>query len=570
MTDEKQVSTEPVPQPTIESEKTEVVVHRDSDVDDPKWATPDGEEPTEIEKATLRHISDKLSISIWLVAIVEFCERFTYYGLSALLQNYIQRPLDGSEGRGALGLGHRGATALSTFFQFWCYVTPLFGAIIADQYLGKYKAIVVFCFTYAAGLIVLFMTSLPFALRNGAGLPGFIVAVIIIGIGTGGIKSNVSPLIADQYTRRRMAVTTTKEGERVIIDPAVTIQRIYMIFYACINVGCLAMLATPFLERDVGFWSAYLMCTIVFFIGTLVLILGRKRYIVKPPHGTIITDAFKAIWMMIKARNMDAPKPSYQADLANGGTNVTWDDHFIEEVKRALVACKVFTFFPIFWVIYGQFSSNFVSQAGQMAGHGIPNNLMQNFDPISIIIAIPLLDRVVYPFLRKRHIEFQPITRITVGFLVASLAMMYAAIVQHMIYSAPPCYEYPLCELSKIDGVKQGNDVHIAIQAPAYIFIGLAEVFLSVTGLEYAYMKAPERLKSFVSGLFLLTNAFGSAIGLALTPVAYDPVIIWMFVGLCGASVTTAGIFWYLFHGLNKQEDKMNSLDKNYTGEDSS
>ncbi|KMU77334.1 peptide transport protein PTR2 [Coccidioides immitis RMSCC 3703] len=343
-----------------------------------------------------------------------------------------------------------------------------------------------------------------------------------------------------------------------------------MIFYACINVGCLAMLATPFLERDVGFWSAYLMCTIVFFIGTLVLILGRKRYIVKPPHGTIITDAFKAIWMMIKARNMDAPKPSYQADLANGGTNVTWDDHFIEEVKRALVACKVFTFFPIFWVIYGQFSSNFVSQAGQMAGHGIPNNLMQNFDPISIIIAIPLLDRVVYPFLRKRHIEFQPITRITVGFLVASLAMMYAAIVQHMIYSAPPCYEYPLCELSKIDGVKQGNDVHIAIQAPAYIFIGLAEVFLSVTGLEYAYMKAPERLKSFVSGLFLLTNAFGSAIGLALTPVAYDPVIIWMFVGLCGASVTTAGIFWYLFHGLNKQEDKMNSLDKNYTGEDSS
>ncbi|KMU77333.1 hypothetical protein CISG_06374 [Coccidioides immitis RMSCC 3703] len=121
MTDEKQVSTEPVPQPTIESEKTEVVVHRDSDVDDPKWATPDGEEPTEIEKATLRHISDKLSISIWLVAIVEFCERFTYYGLSALLQNYIQRPLDGSEGRGALGLGHRGATALSTFFQFWCY-----------------------------------------------------------------------------------------------------------------------------------------------------------------------------------------------------------------------------------------------------------------------------------------------------------------------------------------------------------------------------------------------------------------------------------------------------------------
>ncbi|EEP76510.1 hypothetical protein UREG_01359 [Uncinocarpus reesii 1704] len=545
----------------VDMEKTEVVIHRDSDSDDPKAITPDGEEPTEYEKATLRHVSDPLSISVWLVAIVEFCERFTYYGLSALLQNYVQRPLDGSEGRGALGLGHRGATGLTTFFQFWCYVTPLVGAIIADQYLGKYKTIVLFCITYAVGLLVLLFTSLPIALRNGAGLGGFIVAVVVIGLGTGGIKSNVSPLIADQYTRRRMAISTTKEGERVIIDPAVTIQRIYMVFYCCINFGCLATIPTPFMERDVGFWSAYLMCTVVFFIGTGVLIAGRKRYIVKPPNGTIITDAFKAIWMMVKARNMDAPKPSYQAE--HGGTSVAWNDHFVEEVKRSLVACKVFTFFPIFWVVT-------VFSAGQMAGHGIPNNLMQAFDPISIIVAIPILDRFVYPFLRKRRIQFLPITRITVGFLVASLAMMYAAIVQHLIYTAPPCYNMPLCEASIVDGVKQGNNVHIAIQAPAYMFIGLAEVFLSVTGLEYAYMKAPESLKSFVSRLFLLTNAFGAALGLALTPVAYDPAIIWMFVGLCGAAVVTAGIFWFLFRGLNKEEDKMNSLDKNYTGEESS
>lgn len=241
-------------------------------------------------------------------------------------------------------------------------VTPLFGAIVADQYLGKYKAILIFCIVYFVGLLVLFFTSLPVALENGAGLGGFIVGIIVIGLGTGGIKSNVSPLIAEQYTRRRMAVHTTPKGERVIIDPAVTIQRIYMVFYACINIGCLAMLTTPFMERDVGYWSAFLMCTCVFFVGTVILVLGRKRYVVRPPTGSIITDAFRAIWMMVKSRNMDAPKPSYQAALEGGGATVTWDDHFIDEVKRALVACKVFTFFPIFWVIYGNFSSNFVSQ----------------------------------------------------------------------------------------------------------------------------------------------------------------------------------------------------------------
>lgn len=237
------------------------------------------------------------------------------------------------------------------------------GAIVADQYLGKYKAILLFCITYAVGLIILVCTSIPAALENGAGLGGFIAAVIVIGLGTGGIKSNVSPLIADQYTRRRMAIHTSPKGERVIIDPAVTIQRIYMVFYACINVGCLAMLATPFMERDVGYWSAYLLCTCVFMVGTVILVLGRKRYVVKPPTGSIITDAFRAIWIMIKNRDMDAPKPTYQAAIGGGaGLTVPWTDHFIEEVKRALVACKVFTFFPIFWVIYGQFSSNFVSQ----------------------------------------------------------------------------------------------------------------------------------------------------------------------------------------------------------------
>lgn len=83
--------------------------------------TPDGDEPTEQETKALRHVAENLPISAWLVAVVELCERFTYYGMSGLFQNYVNNPLDGSQGRGALGLGHQGATGLTTFFQFWCY-----------------------------------------------------------------------------------------------------------------------------------------------------------------------------------------------------------------------------------------------------------------------------------------------------------------------------------------------------------------------------------------------------------------------------------------------------------------
>lgn len=235
-------------------------------------------------------------------------------------------------------------------FLLIAIVTPILGAIIADQYLGKYNTILFFCFVYIAGLLILTTTSIPGALENGAGLGGFIASIIIIGLGTGGIKSNVAPLIADQYKRRQMAVSTDpKTGERIILDPAITIQRIYMIFYFCINVGSLALLPTPYMERDVGFWSAYLLCLCVFLVGTVVLVLGRKAYVVRPPQGSIITDAFRVLWMMVKNRKMDAAKPSYQA--AMGKTVVTrWDDHFVEEVKRSLVACKVFCFYPIYWV----------------------------------------------------------------------------------------------------------------------------------------------------------------------------------------------------------------------------
>ena len=60
------------------------------------------------------------------------------------------------------------------------------------------------------------------------------------------------------------------------------------------------------------------------------------------------------------------------------------------------------------------------------------------------------------------------------------------------------------------------------------MLIGISEIFASVTGLEYAYTKAPPGMKSFVQAMYLLTNAFGSALGEALTPVAYDPAILWM------------------------------------------
>ncbi|GAB1735404.1 hypothetical protein NU219Hw_g3038t1 [Hortaea werneckii] len=533
------------------------------DVDIQVGETEEGEEPNEYEKKTLRRIGDKFPKKAYLVALVELCERFTYYGCQGLFQNYINNNPDGTDGTPGLGLGHAGATGLNVFFQFFCYITPILGAIVADQYIGRYKAILLFAGIYWVGLIILWTTALPMAIQDGSSLGGYIAAIIIIGFGTGGIKSNIAPLIVDQYDRRVMAVTTLKEtGERVILDPAITFQRIYMMFYACINIGCLSLLATPFMEKYCGFWTAFLMCWLMFCVAVGVLIFCKNRYVVRPPQGSVITDSFKALGLMIANFNTDAPKPSWRS--ANGKTKIVpWNDHFIDELKRALRACKVFCFYPIFWVCYGQFSSNFVSQAAQMQGHGMPNDLMQNFDPISIIVFIPILDKLVYPALRKARVELKPIARITIGFCLAGLCLAYAAIVQHIIYSAGPCYKNPLdCPAgTAADGKALPNHVHIAVQTPAYVFIGLAEIFISVTGLEYAYTKAPTSMKSFIQSLYLFTSAIGSALNEALVPATGDPDIMWMYTGIACASVIVAAIFWFTFSHYDAQEEEMNKLD---------
>ncbi|KAF4814610.1 Peptide transporter PTR2 [Colletotrichum tropicale] len=539
-------------------EKKEPVSEKDAE----SGPTPDGAEPNEYERGTLRRVGESLPASAFLIAVVELTERFTYYGAQGLFQNYISNDASGVDGPKGLGMGHQAATGLNLFFQWFCYVTPILGAIIADQYLGKYKTILVFCAFYWVGLVILWTTSLPVAMANGAGKPGYIVAIIVIGLGTGGIKSNIAPLIADQYQRRVMAVKTEKTGERVIIDPAVTYQRIYMIFYWCINLGSLSLMATPFMEKYKGFWTAYLMCFCVFNVGIATLVLRRKTYVNRPPQGSVITDAFKALGLMIASRNMDAAKPSWRA--ANGKDKpVPWNDHFVDELKRALRACKVFVFYPIFWVCYGQFSTNFVTQAGQMEGHGMPNDFMQNFDPISILVFTPILDKVVYPLLRKAGIELKPIMRITIGFWLGALCLAYAAIVQHLIYKAGPCYEAPGgCPEGLSNGASLPNHVHIAVQTPAYVFIGLSEIFISVTGLEYAYTKAPPNMKSFVQSIYLFTNAFGSAISEALVSVAVDPKFLWMYTGVACFSFVIGFVFYFTFRHYDAEEDKMYDLDR--------
>ena len=100
----------------------------------------------------------------------------------------------------------------------------MMGAVIADQYLGRYRTICYGCGLYITGLFLLFMTALPVSINGNHALGGLIPSLIIIGTATGIIKSNVSPLTVEQYRKTRRFVKTLKTGEKVVVDPVVTTQ----------------------------------------------------------------------------------------------------------------------------------------------------------------------------------------------------------------------------------------------------------------------------------------------------------------------------------------------------------
>ena len=229
--------------------------------------------------------------------------------------NFIQYPLpDGSstgasppDGQsGALGLGQRASTGLSTFNSMWAYCTPLLGAYMADQYWGRFKTIQISIGIAILGHIILIVATLPPVIAHPHGAIGaFSVGLIIFGLGTGGFKPNVSPLIAEQYEAQhpKQYIKIQKSGERTIVDPTMSASRIYMYFYLMINVGAMAgQIGMVYAEKQHGFWLAFVLPTIMFCFCPSIMYAMRNKYARRPPTGSVLAKALKLWGLAMKGR----------------------------------------------------------------------------------------------------------------------------------------------------------------------------------------------------------------------------------------------------------------------------
>ncbi|OAL21872.1 hypothetical protein AYO20_11301 [Fonsecaea nubica] len=561
--------------------------------------------PTAADLETLPRVADNIPWRVYTVAFVELCERFSYYGTQILFQNYVQRRLLTPTGRapnpggdtdnnpGALGQGQQMATGLGTFFSFWCYVTPLLGAWLADTYLGRYKTIMVSIGIAVVGHVLLTISALPPVLaRTETALLSFIIALVVFGLGTGGFKPNISPLIAEQIVSENLRVSIDpKTGERVIVDPAQTSARIYNWFYLFINIGALiGQISMSYAALYVGYYLAFLLPTLMFLLCPLILILNKKRYRLTPPQGSVLGPTVKTLFYAVRPhwswnplrtiRNVrrtptfwTAVQPSHVPSHKRPSW-MTFDDAWVSELRRGVKACSVLLWFPLYWLTYNQMNNNLTSQADTMRHAGVPPEIVSNLDPLTLIILIPICDLVIYPSLRKRGVKLTPIRKIALGFWFGGAAMVYAALLQRYIYTHNECGYYP-SEGQREDPNNGGSDgasantnikdcppasISIAYQAPIYLLVAISEILASITSIEYAFTKAPRNMRSMVQAFSLCMSAVANVIGEAFLWLARDPYLVWNF-GVMGAVAFVAGsLFWWFNRDLDAEEDAMNQL----------
>jgi len=391
-----------------------------------------------------------------------------------------------------------------------------------------------------------------------------ITTIIYVLTAAGIFKPNILPTVLDQYEEHEDYIQITRNGERVIVSHEVTTSRISGLFFAFVNIGALLGIGTSYAAKLVGFWLAFLIPGIIYFLLPVLLMVTKNKTKRAKPKGSEIDDFFKVIGMSLAMNKgklfrkgfFEAAKPSNLA--ARGitqfrGKPISWTDKFVEDVRRTLDACGMFLWFPIWFLNDGGIGTLASSQAGGMTkGKGGTNDVLGNFNPLTIIFFIPLLTYIIYPTLERFHMMPGRITRITFGFTLAWISSVIGAILQWKVYTTHPCgYFATKCPDKTIDGV---SPLSIWSQVPIFMLGAMSECFCQVTAYEIAYARAPKNMKALVMAILLFMNALSSAIALIVTPFIKDPTLIWAWVGPAVAMLVVSIIFYIQYRKMNNDE----------------
>jgi POT family proton-dependent oligopeptide transporter len=387
---------------------------------------------------------------LYLLFSVEMWERFSYYGMRALLVLYLIQYL-------FQGMDESKATMYAGSIYGWytglIYLTPLIGGYIADKFLGQRRCISIGAIVMAIGLFTLAASG--FACVKQYSVLIFTIGLTLMIIANGFFKSNISTIVGMLYG-----------DDKQKRDAGFTI------FYMGINLGAFfSPLICGTLAQIYGFKYGFMAAGIGIIFGYITYKAGEKKLLGE--HGL---------------------KP-FVNKCTNNETDKIQKKLTLHERRRiwSLFILMIFSIF--FWICFEQAGCSFTlfaenSTNRMVLGHEIPTGWFQSLNPLFIISIAPLMS-MLWGWLASKGKEPNSVTKFCIALTLISTSAIVMAIAAHFTHG----------------GTYLVSSWWLVL---TYLCATLAELCLSPIGLSLVTKLAPVQFASILMGTWFLSSFFGN------------------------------------------------------------
>jgi proton-dependent oligopeptide transporter, POT family len=412
---------------------------------------------------------------LYMLFFAEMWERFSYYGMRAILIFYLTQHWLFSDAKSNLIYGA---------YTSLVYITPVLGGYIADRYLGQRKAVLFGGVLLAAGHSLMAVEGVGG--QNDPTINVFWAALAFIIVGSGFLKANISVMVGQLYS----LTDIRRDGA-------------YTIFYMGINVGAaIGTILVAYLGQTVGWGFGFGLAGIGMLMGLIVFVLGKKalRGAGEAPaplsRGREMTlyavglGAVAVIWALVQYQDV------IQTLLIISGVSlllyVLYESFKLPKEPRERMFAILFliSLNPIFWGLFEQAGGSMNLYTDEFVDRGgVPAGIFQSINPIYIILLAPLFAGL-WQWLARRGKE--PSAPAKFGLALAQMG--FANLV--LVWGA------------EAYGIAVMTPVYLVFLY--YLFATTAELCLSPVGLSAMNRLAPKFLASLIMGAWFYMTAVGN------------------------------------------------------------
>jgi proton-dependent oligopeptide transporter, POT family len=456
--------------------------------------------------------------------LTEMWERFSFYGMRALLVLYLVAPA----AQGGLGFHAATGAAIYSVYNATVYLLAMPGGWIADRLWGPRRTVAV------AGSVIMtghFMLAVPLA-------GSFFCGLVFIAVGSGLLKANISTMVGHLYPDRN---DPRRDGA-------------FTIFYMGINLGAFAApLVIGTVGQRVDWHLGFALAGVGMAIGLTQYLLGSRHLaarssVVPTPltpaekyvllkrgllwlaaavvcYGIVIlTHSFTVEWVLWPLSSMGLALPAYYFVRMRRDREITADE-------RSKVTGYVWFFVAaaIFWMIYDQSGSTLTvfandDTARALWGFGFPSSWFQSLNPLYIMALAPFV-AMLWVRLGSRN----PSTTVKFALGLVGVGVSFGLMMLAQAAAAGGARVSPLW------------------LASVYLVQTLAELCLSPVGLSVTTKLAPQKYAGQMMGLWFLAVTAGDCVAAMIQLLAGDAFLSTVSFALQGTAVVLAGVAFLVF-----------------------